>query len=304
MKPGITFSVVIPTYNRAGTIRRAVDSVIKQTYPPTQIIVVDDGSTDNTVDCLEQYILANQVTVIHQSNLGGAAARNTGVTACTGDYVTFLDSDDVVETNWLQSLATAAINMDADVVFCGYRVRKEAVEYDGGERTVLPSELWYSPSRMVGCFDHAGTFACRRELFQKVGGFLAGLASNQLNEFGIRLTAEIAATRARTTSVLEPLVIYYTGRTDNVRGDADAIVAGTTQLLKIHEMVFRANAREYAHHCTVLGVRLVVLGRSSEGRRYLWRSVKLNPFTLQAWVRVFVACVPLLRQRAWGHLRR
>src|SRR5689334_21473917 len=86
-------SVVIPTYNRAAFLPAAIDSALSQSYPPCEILVVDDGSTDHTADVVAAY--RARVRLIAQSNQGTAAGRNAGVAASSGAYVAFLDSDDL-----------------------------------------------------------------------------------------------------------------------------------------------------------------------------------------------------------------
>lgn len=85
-------SVVIPTYNRAGLIRHALDSVLNQTYQNIEIIVVDDGSTDNSYEILKTY--GNKIQYIKTDHAGTAYARNVGMNAASGEYIGFLDSDD------------------------------------------------------------------------------------------------------------------------------------------------------------------------------------------------------------------
>jgi glycosyltransferase involved in cell wall biosynthesis len=87
-----SISVVIPAYNSAAYIKRSVDSVLAQTLKPDEIIVVDDGSTDNTADIVSQY--GSKVTLIQQKNAGPSTARNTGIKAATGEWIAFLDADD------------------------------------------------------------------------------------------------------------------------------------------------------------------------------------------------------------------
>ena len=99
-------SVVIPTYNRAGVICRTIDNVLAQTYRNTEIIVVDDGSTDDTQAKLRSY--GGRIRVIAQSNAGPAAARNRGIEAATGDLIAFQDSDDLWLPNKLERQAAAA----------------------------------------------------------------------------------------------------------------------------------------------------------------------------------------------------
>jgi teichuronic acid biosynthesis glycosyltransferase TuaG len=104
-KKDVKFSVIIPVYNAAETVSRALDSVLAQSYPAHEIIVVDDGSTDNTVALLEQY--RGRITVIQKvTNAGGSIARNTGMDAATGDYIAFLDADDVWHKDKLMLINT------------------------------------------------------------------------------------------------------------------------------------------------------------------------------------------------------
>jgi teichuronic acid biosynthesis glycosyltransferase TuaG len=94
LQAGKKFSVVIPTYNAEQTIARALDSVLGQSYPAHEIIVTDDASTDKTMAALGAY--GDRVKVIQKiANSGGSVARNTGMAAASGDYIAFLDADDV-----------------------------------------------------------------------------------------------------------------------------------------------------------------------------------------------------------------
>ena len=95
------FSVIIPVYNKAHTLRRALDSVLVQTYRDFEVIVVDDGSTDDVDRVLASY---HAPRVIHQKNGGVSAARNTGIEAATGDFICFLDADDRYERHHLATL--------------------------------------------------------------------------------------------------------------------------------------------------------------------------------------------------------
>ncbi len=110
-------SAVIPAYNREKTIRRCIDSVIAQTYPVFEIIVVDDGSTDQTLAVIKQEY-GSAVRIIRQNHKGAQAARNAGIRAARGEYVAFLDSDD----EWLPKkieLQVQELCKNADVVVSG-----------------------------------------------------------------------------------------------------------------------------------------------------------------------------------------
>lgn len=88
----VNVSVIIPTHNRGKFLRRTIDSVLKQTYKKYEIIVVDDGSTDNTREIVQTY--GKKVRYIYQKNAGPSAARNKGIKNARGKYIAFLDSDD------------------------------------------------------------------------------------------------------------------------------------------------------------------------------------------------------------------
>lgn len=110
-------SAVVPVYNREKTIKRCIDSIINQTYPVFEIIVVDDGSKDKTLDIIEQEY-GSTVTIIRQKHEGAQAARNAGIRAAQGQYIAFLDSDD----EWLPEkieLQVQELYKNEDAVVCG-----------------------------------------------------------------------------------------------------------------------------------------------------------------------------------------
>lgn len=109
-----TFSVVIPAYNAEGTIARALNSVLAQTWPAYEIIVVDDGSSDNTEEVLAAF--GDQVTYLMQENAGPSAARNRGIEASSGDWIAFLDADDWYYPGRLQAHAEMIV-ADSDLDF-------------------------------------------------------------------------------------------------------------------------------------------------------------------------------------------
>ena len=99
----VRFSVVIPLYNKERYIDRAVQSVLNQTVDSWELIIVDDGSTDKSVECVSKYI-NNKIHLIQQKNLGPAVARNVGITSAVGDFVAFLDADDYWNCDFLDTI--------------------------------------------------------------------------------------------------------------------------------------------------------------------------------------------------------
>ena len=114
-KPLVT--VIIPTYNRAKTIERSINSVLSQSYSNLELIVVDDGSSDNTKSVVEN-IDDSRVRYIWQNNSGACAARNNGINNARGEYIAFNDSDDTWKPNKLEKQLEVVTKTGADVVFC------------------------------------------------------------------------------------------------------------------------------------------------------------------------------------------
>ena len=111
-------SVLIPAYNAEKTINRCMDSILCQTFQDIELIIVNDGSTDNTLSILINYAEKDKrIIVYNQPNQGVSAARNTGLRNASGDYILYVDSDDWIEPNMIQRMVD--LIEDADIVFCG-----------------------------------------------------------------------------------------------------------------------------------------------------------------------------------------
>lgn len=181
-------SIVVPSYNRAYIIRDALESVLAQTYGDFEIIVIDDGSSDNTREIVEQMQSEKIRYIRHERNRGYSAANNSGIAAAGGQFVAFLDSDDLWKANYLETLVSfLEKHPETDVVFCDTEVQSDL---DGVPSLVA---LMKSFSQLLkadtGKSDHVFTarqmYVClleevpikpsavvvRRELFEKAGTF-------------------------------------------------------------------------------------------------------------------------------------
>lgn len=127
-----TVSVVIPVYNVEEYLRECVDSVLRQTYSDLEIILVDDGSSDNSGSLCDEYKESdNRIQVIHRENGGLSAARNTGMGAVTGEYIYFLDSDDYIKPETIEDLVAVSEQEKVDIVFFDGYVFYTDCEDDG-----------------------------------------------------------------------------------------------------------------------------------------------------------------------------
>lgn len=115
----IKLSVVVPVYKTEQYLHRCVDSILNQSFRDFELILVDDGSPDACPEICEEYAKRdNRIKVVHKKNAGVAAARNTGLDVASGEYVTFVDSDDWIESNMYQRMVETAAEYDCDVVMC------------------------------------------------------------------------------------------------------------------------------------------------------------------------------------------
>lgn len=110
-------SVIIPAYNAEKYIVQCIENLLYQTYKNLEIIIVDDGSTDNTAQIVQQY---PDVKYIYQPNSGVSVSRNTGIKAATGEYIHFMDADDLINSEFYEKMIREAIETNSDMASCGF----------------------------------------------------------------------------------------------------------------------------------------------------------------------------------------
>ena len=114
-------SIIIPAYNIEDYLPQCLDSLLNQTYSKLEIIVVDDGSKDSTGTIADTYAQKDhRIKVLHQQNSGCPAARNSGLGLASGNFVAFIDGDDWIDTNWVESQLEAIVQNNADVAVCSH----------------------------------------------------------------------------------------------------------------------------------------------------------------------------------------
>ncbi|WP_307873340.1 glycosyltransferase family 2 protein [Bacillus sp. TH50] len=115
-------SIIVPVYNSEKFISKCLESIIRQTYRNIEILIINDGSSDESETIINVYReIDNRITYYYQNNSGPSKARNKGILNATGEYVIFLDSDDTVDENYVMYLLNEMINSNSDLVCCGYK---------------------------------------------------------------------------------------------------------------------------------------------------------------------------------------
>lgn len=254
---GPTFSVVIPVYNGAATLARAIDSVLVQSYPAVEVIVVDDGSTDDTARVMADF--GHRIVARHQTNAGVSAARNDGAKRATGEWLAFLDSDDWYfpdrlrwHAEWIardptldfltgdyeyRRLDGSFLNRSMETTDAGVRLLKKA----NGAREVVMGveelELF-----VENHFGDTHTLSVPRRTFARLGGYRVGQVVCEDVNFLIRLCAE----SCHVGVICEPMGVYLirpdsATREDRLRAQqftVDSLIplrdelANTRQLIK------------------------------------------------------------------------
>lgn len=207
-------SIIIPTYNYGHLINETIESVLNQTYTNWECIIVDDGSTDNTKDVVAIFLKKdNRIKYVYQDNCGTSSAKNKGIEIATGEYLLFLDSDDLLERNKiLDSIEIFKNNSSADIVY------SEAQLFTSEENNTIV----YKDSSYFKIQNHQfnsliefllktniflmGSFIIKREIIKEIGYFSEDLKAVEDWHYWIRIALKdkkfIPITKQRNNKVL------------------------------------------------------------------------------------------------------
>lgn len=271
-------SVVIPTYNRASMVGKAICSALDQTYRDIEVIVVDDGSTDNTAEVVAAFGDDRLRYVRLIDNRGHGAARNTGIDFASGDYVAFLDSDD----EWLprtlerQLEAMRAAGPDFGISVCG---RRKIHPETGHERIVVPElrgEIHENTVRLEWV-PATGTLMIRRDLLEDER-FDENLRQLVDLDLMIRLTS-----RTKVTTVPELLLRMSDHEGARVTGSGAESVAWAFLAAKYSDALTQRPRilSRYHHRSFVTALRA---GDLTMARSQLWKSLRLDPLHTRRWL--------------------
>jgi glycosyltransferase involved in cell wall biosynthesis len=209
---GSRVSVIIPAYNCARTVAETLDSALAQDHPDTEIIVVNDGSTDDTLSVLRRF--GERIRVIDQKNAGPPAARNTGLQAASGDFIAFLDADDV----WVQGKLSAQVrhlqrNPDVGTVFTtwhvwppeadgSFRRRPDIESVPVGDEVDEANSGWLYTRLLLDCELLTTTVMLRGDMVRRIGGFDLKLWNGDDYDYWLRCSREGKITKLRGVGAL------------------------------------------------------------------------------------------------------
>jgi glycosyltransferase involved in cell wall biosynthesis len=275
-------SAVIPAFNSEHLLATAIDSVLAQTYAPTECIVVDDGSTDATADVARAY--GPSVRLVQRENRGAAAARNTGAALAQGELLAFLDADDRWLPDRLLRQLQAMDRLDVGAVMCATEVVDSDLRHLGVIRqsprlTIDEILLCRSPLVSTG-----SNLLIRRDCFEAVGGFEETLPSKAGAEDWLMIFRLVE--RAKLETIPDVLVQYRVhganmsataGRLEVDMLEAFARIYSSDRL---EPAVKRHRRRAYANLHRMLAGSYYVEGRFLKFGRHAAKSIAWHPSTL------------------------
>lgn len=287
----VEVSVVIPTYNRAGSIIQSVKSVLRQSFEDIEVIVVDDCSSDDTVDVLSRIEDQRLRVVVHDENAGAGAARNTGIRESRGEYVAFQDSDD----EWLPEKLAKQLSVlgergaDWVAVYCGLLIVKDVNQREG-DRTRIRYVPDGSVEQLEGdlvrplvdrSFISTQTLLVRRDALEAAGQFDESLPALEDWDYILRI-----AQVGKIAFVDEPLVLQRFSADSITRSEARRVDARVKILNKLNGRLI-ATPRELNRHYYSIAGGFRRVGDYGSSIDYIGRCLRSEPFRLKYWVAAF-----------------
>ncbi|HSR19164.1 MAG TPA: glycosyltransferase family 2 protein [Ignavibacteriaceae bacterium] len=259
-------SVIIPTLNRGEFIKKNIDCVLSQTYQNFEIIVVDDGSEDNTKEIINS-IEDNRIKYIkHPKNLGAAAARNTGIKAACGKWIAFLDSDDIWDKTKLEKQAKVIPELTDDyaVVHCGLQY----VDYTSGNnltKRMSIGNINELVKKNLGIVPQTSTMVIRKDALLAVGLFDENLPAHQEAELGLRI-----AQNYKFRLIEETLVIVARNH-KQIRGNPQLYIKAKEIIVENYKNIL---SKELLYdYCNIIAGDSIIKKDFSKAKKYLHQAL-------------------------------
>jgi len=295
------FSVIIPTFNRESIISRAIQSVLAQSFTDFELLVIDNGSTDQTRE--KVLALKGQDDRIHyhwQENSGSpAGSRNTGVKFSRGDWIAFLDSDDTWEKDKLERVFKV-LEENPDLAALGHSARIVSGDRFLGERRVPPA------TKPTDAFDYflergncltTSAMVVKREVFGRIGVFNPSPDYATVEDFDLWMRAAKNQKLYFFDQILTTLYVEE----DQLSRHIDLQQNNLGHMMR--EQIQNLNPEEYpcSHLLRVWSGRIEYYKGKlhsqnknfSAARKYLWKAVGINPRDWRAWLYLLRSCIPL-----------
>ena len=172
-------SVVIPLYNKEHYVKATIESVLSQTYPNWELIIVNDGSTDHSESIVLQF-QDKRIKYVKQLNQGVSAARNKGLSLAEGAFIAFLDADDIWEKDYLEKMLNLSAAFPSYSVFCSAQANRKIKTLPDGV-SIIKDHCQYNYIYFTGCM------FIRKNIFEQTGGFRTGIQLGEDRDMWLRI---------------------------------------------------------------------------------------------------------------------
>ncbi len=290
-------SIVVPAYNAARYLKQTLESILSQTYRNFEIIVVDDGSTDDTPCIAQQF--GNAIRYIRQPNRGLSAARNTAIKNARAEVIALLDSDDLWEPQFLERMIHLLnIHPEAAGVYCGFQYINSKGEVVGKPSLkIVPPESFHSTMVNDGNWLAPCAVIFRRQLAEKVGLFDESLHAVEDWDLWIRMS------ECAPFVGLQEALVKYRRHENNMSKDPDRMITAINQLTEKRygpaegDISTWSSSKKgaYSSHYRGVAIRFFAAGRVQKSASYLQRLAEISPefvCSLYVWRGIARAYIP------------
>jgi len=290
-------SIIIPVYNRAQLLSRSIRSVLNQTFQNFEVIVVDDGSTDDIESVVKSFNDKRIQYIRHEERRGAPAARNTGIRLARGRYIAFQDSDDEWRSEKLEKQMRAFENAPPDlgVVYTSFW------RIENGRKNYIPpsnfkqKEGYIHEILLETNFIATPTAIVKKECFEKAGMFDESLPRLQEWELWIRISKYY-----RFKHIDEPLVNAYL-QPDSISRNMNALIMARKLILEKHFEEISKKSALLGKHYYEIGALLCLNGEIEEGKSYFIKAIRTYPFNAKL---LFSTLFSLLGKRAYNNVAK
>lgn len=271
-------SIIIPFFNSESTLKRAVDSVISQSFSEWELILVNDGSIDQSDRIAKSYLEDQRISYFYQENKGVSASRNLGSSKAKADWLIFLDSDDELFTDSISNFYSESIrqNENVDLILSSYKlVNKTSSEIRSTAR--IPGSYCIKKNSFleIGGFDEKMTYGENSELIRRAS--LIGLKFHKANFVSLK---------------------YFESKNGGSKNLLN-MIQSNEYLLKKYSDFFECRQYEKAVYLQVIGVALLRLGEFEKAQKYFLECVKIRFLKPQYWFRLFLSSFPFLSRKIY-----
>jgi len=284
-------SVIIPTYNRAQKLKNAIKTVLNQTYPYFELIIIDDNSSDETDEVVQSFNDERIRYIKNDENLGQVRARNKGIELSNYDFIAFLDDDDEWLPNKLKMQVKSLNSLSEE--YCGVFTGIYVIENGKIIDTKVPQvegDVFRDLLTSKGCSIGNITFMLKRDALEKVGGFSSDLPAREDFELSLKL-----AKKYKFGIIKKPLVKVNFDSKDRVTTDYSKILTATERIYAKYKETIKKDKKIYAKFMYKLAILELLNNNKNDSIKYLEKAIKTYPINIKYLsVRILVGLFPNL----------